>query len=78
MHSCCHITSLLQVVLPEGSKVTGVGAPFDVDVSHDKKFTYLDTAGRPVVIVHKRNVGREHNQPFSVDYTFESISLVRV
>jgi hypothetical protein len=31
--------------------------PFDgVDISWDKKFTYLDTQGRPVLVLRKSNV----------------------
>lgn len=31
--------------------------PFDgVDVSWDKKFTYLDTQGRPVIVLRKDNL----------------------
>lgn len=40
------------------------------------RFTYLDTTGRPVVVLHKKNVVPEHASKFSVDYSFSSTSLL--
>lgn len=54
-----------------------VEGPFDVESSREKKFTYLDTSGRPVVVLRKKNVSYEHNQPFVVEYSFLTLSLVR-
>ena len=71
-----HRLFFIQVVLPEGSTVVNVEAPFHAELSHDKKHTYLDTGGRPVVVLTKSNVALDHNQPFIVDYTFSSISMV--
>jgi len=52
--------------------------PFDVDSkSSDIHFTYLDTAGRPVHVITKNNVGPEHNQNFQVGYHFNSTSLLQ-
>jgi len=65
-----------QVVLPEGSTVTKVKAPFFVEESSDTKYTYLDTDGRPVVVIKKKNVVFEHNVVFVVEYTFSTIHLV--
>ena len=56
--------------------MVNVEAPFPAELSRDKKYTYLDTGGRPVVVLTKSNVALEHNQPFIVDYTFSSISMV--
>ena len=64
------------MVLPEGSTLKGVNIPFLVEQSSDTKYTYLDTSGRPVVVVSKNNVVFEHNVGFTVDYSFSTISLV--
>ena len=66
-----------QVVLPEGSTVKKVKAPFHVEESADTKYTYLDTDGRPVVVIRKKNVVFEHNVAFAVEYTFSAIHLVQ-
>ncbi len=64
-----HVDSLeVRVVLPEGaSRIVSV-LPFDVDKSADTKYTYLDTTGRPVVVLRKANVVPEHNVNLTVDY----------
>lgn len=65
-------------MLPEGSAVVGVEGAFTVgDTSVDRKFTYLDTSGRPVVVLRRRNLAFEQNLHFSVAYSFSTISLVR-
>lgn len=62
MTAGCHVTQL----------------PFDgVDQSWDKKFTYLDTAGRPVLVLKKSNVVPEHNKKFAVDYSFGFMGMIR-
>ncbi|KAK9053408.1 hypothetical protein SSX86_030042 [Deinandra increscens subsp. villosa] len=75
----------LKVVLPEGSKDISVSVPFAVKQSQETKFSHLDIAGRPTVIVEKVNVVSEHNQYFQVfllqpcwivHYKFSNISLL--
>lgn len=66
-----------RVVLPEGSGNIEYTLPFDLDVSWDKKFTYLDTRGRPVLVLRKSNLTPQHNRPFAVDYTFGATALMR-
>lgn len=63
-------------MLPEGSTVLNVDAPFLVERSNDTKYTYLDVEGRPVVVVKKSNVVFEHNIGFTVSYSFSQLSLV--
>jgi Ribophorin I len=67
----------LQVVLPEGSNIVGTDVPFAVEESFGKKYTYLDTTGRPVLYLRKSNVVEEHNQEFSVTYTFNFLHLLQ-
>ena len=59
----------LQVILPEGATDVTVDVPFQAEQSRTVRYTYLDSpvmGGRPVLILHKRNVVREHNVPFKV------------
>eukprot|EP01114_Cavostelium_apophysatum_P001422 TRINITY_DN1121_c0_g1_i1.p1 TRINITY_DN1121_c0_g1~~TRINITY_DN1121_c0_g1_i1.p1 ORF type:complete len:638 (+),score=160.45 TRINITY_DN1121_c0_g1_i1:103-1914(+) len=68
---------VVRVILPEGAKNIDVHTPFPIDEkSWATHFTYLDTSGRPVLILTKRNVVGEHNQYFQVTYNFSSTSLM--
>jgi hypothetical protein len=51
--------------------------PFDVDQSWDKKYTYLDTQGRPVLVLKRGLTLPVHNQPFAVDFQFGTLALLR-
>ena len=53
-----------------------MNTPFLVEQSSDKKYTYLDTGGRPVVVVTKSNIVFEHNIGFTVEYSFSRLNLV--
>lgn len=64
----------VKVILPEGAKVTKVSIPFDVEQRQDKHFTYLDTTGRTVVVLHKNHVVPEHNVFFQIEYQFSALS----
>eukprot|EP00817_Percolomonadidae_sp_ATCC50343_P004686 CAMPEP_0117421742 /NCGR_PEP_ID=MMETSP0758-20121206/2740_1 /TAXON_ID=63605 /ORGANISM="Percolomonas cosmopolitus, Strain AE-1 (ATCC 50343)" /LENGTH=391 /DNA_ID=CAMNT_0005203983 /DNA_START=526 /DNA_END=1697 /DNA_ORIENTATION=+ len=67
----------LEINVPEGAADIKTAIPFDVDsIEHDKLFTYLDVYGRPVVRITKKNaVIPEHNEIFSLTYSFSN-SLV--
>jgi len=57
----------MRVVLPEGATNIQYVAPFEIeDVSMDTRFTYLDTVGRPVLVLKKSNLCKYHNQYFQV------------
>jgi hypothetical protein len=60
---------VLQVILPEGSTDLAAAVPFPVAQSRDVRYTYLDTVGRPVLVLQKQNVVMEHNQHFQVAIT---------
>ena len=66
-----------RVVLPEGAARIEYTLPFKMDVSFDKKHTYLDTAGRPVLVLRASNLTPLHNRPFAVDYSFGAAALLR-
>ncbi|KAL0665237.1 hypothetical protein Bca4012_102075 [Brassica carinata] len=67
---------IVQVVLPEGSKDISVTTPFAVKQSHEIKYSHLDIAGRPVVVLEKNNVVPDHNQKIQVYYKFSNINLL--
>lgn len=59
----------MQVVLPEGASDIRPSTPFPMQTSGDgRKFSYLDTTGRPVLILRKTNLVPDHNKDFSVTY----------
>eukprot|EP01112_Ceratiomyxa_fruticulosa_P012202 TRINITY_DN3370_c0_g1_i1.p1 TRINITY_DN3370_c0_g1~~TRINITY_DN3370_c0_g1_i1.p1 ORF type:complete len:585 (+),score=115.06 TRINITY_DN3370_c0_g1_i1:127-1881(+) len=69
---------VVRVILPEGAKDIQVRTPFSVDKKGtDLIKTYLDTSGRPVVVVEKHNVFSEHNQFFQVEYRFSTLSMLQ-
>lgn len=59
----------LRVILPEGaSNIQVEFPPFEVDETEvTKTFSYLDTVGRPTIVIKKRNVSKYHYQQFSVN-----------
>lgn len=69
---------LVRVILPEGSSDIEFYTPFPVDSEgHELDFTYLDTTGRPVLVIRKSNVVPEHNQYFQVAYRFSQAGLLK-
>ncbi|CAF0790271.1 unnamed protein product [Didymodactylos carnosus] len=69
----------IRIVLPEGaSNIEFYPPSYDVQRLPDEKhYTYLDTSGRPVVVLQKKNVLFNHIQDFEVHYTFEKYLLFR-
>jgi len=69
---------VVRIIFPEGASDIQYRVPFDVDSQdHDKHFTYLDTVGRPVLILKKSNVVGAHNQYFQVTYSFSKFTMLR-
>lgn len=67
---------IVRVILPEGSSDIEYHTPFPVTfkgIAVHK--TYLDTKGRPVLVLEKENIVLEHNQYFQVSYRFSKLSL---
>merc|ERR1711915_882462 len=57
---------IVKVALPEGSKDPYASVPFSADQHREIKYSYLDTIGRNVVVLSKKNVVPEHNMFFQV------------
>nr|KAG5702235.1 hypothetical protein BaRGS_030590 [Batillaria attramentaria] len=70
--------AVVKVILPEGSKNIEVRTPFKVKREPDElHFTYLDTTGRPVVVMRKENLVEQHIQDFELHYTFQRMLLLQ-
>jgi len=66
------------VILPEFSSDIKWVTPFEIDSeSRNTHVTYLDTVGRPVLLLKKSNVVRLHDQPFQVVYRLSSVYLLQ-
>ncbi|UJR22106.1 hypothetical protein I4U23_025171 [Adineta vaga] len=68
----------VKIVLPEHARnIEFYPPPYDVQrLSDEKHYTYLDTVGRPVVVLTKRNMLFQHIQDFEIHYTFDKIMLL--
>ncbi|KAH9510178.1 proteasome regulatory particle base subunit [Bulinus truncatus] len=68
----------VKIILPEGSKNIEVKVPFEVQRKGDEThYTYLDTLGRPVVVLKKLNLVEQHIQDFELHYTFQKYLLLQ-
>lgn len=65
------------MVLPERASSISAKVPFPVNQTREVKQTYLDTTGRPVVVLHKTNLVPDHDVPFIVNYSFFQIMMLR-
>lgn len=65
----------VKVILPEGATNIKLNVPFKTESqSQTIRHTYLDSAmfGRPVMVIHKKNLVPQHNIPFTVTFDFDS------
>lgn len=68
----------LRIVLPEGAKNIGFQAPYKVQQEEDELLqTYLDTVGRPVVVVKASNLVEQYIQDFTLTYEFQTWMLLQ-
>lgn len=68
----------VRVILPEGAHEIQWQTPFDVDSEEYTEYkTYLDTTGRPTLILRKLNAVKQHAQLFQVSYRFAKASILR-
>eukprot|EP01118_Nematostelium_gracile_P010222 TRINITY_DN3502_c0_g1_i1.p1 TRINITY_DN3502_c0_g1~~TRINITY_DN3502_c0_g1_i1.p1 ORF type:complete len:461 (+),score=110.48 TRINITY_DN3502_c0_g1_i1:83-1465(+) len=65
----------VRVILPEGASNIKAIVPFPVEQKQGLHKTYLDTAGRPTLVLHKKNLAS--NPFFQVTYTFTQTSLLQ-
>lgn len=69
---------VLRVVLPEGSSDIKFDFIHEVDSEQvETTQLYLDTIGRPVLVIRKKNVVYEHGSEFLLSYSFSSIWMLQ-
>ena len=61
----------LSIALPEGAEDIKVDAPFKVNQERKWTYTYLDTTGRPTIVLTKMNVVDEYSGPILVHFLFK-------
>lgn len=67
-----------KIILPEGSDNVKMTTPYPmVRLPNTRHSTYLDTKGRPVISVTKRNLVENHIQDFELDYIFPRILMLQ-
>jgi len=68
---------ILKIALPEGASNIKFVAPFKVEEGERETHkTYLDTSGRPVVVIKKTNLVENHIQDFELRYNFSKMQLL--
>jgi len=68
----------VKIILPEMSKNIKLVTPYSVKRLPDETHkTYLDTFGRPVIVLEKENLVNSHIQTFTLYYEFERVNLLR-
>ncbi|KAL1923972.1 uncharacterized protein VTP21DRAFT_7007 [Calcarisporiella thermophila] len=73
-----HELVALNITLPEGARNIRVHLPFAVDKQlHTTRFTTLDTMGRTMVYLEKRNVVDEHARELQISYEYPTHLLLR-
>lgn len=68
----------VKIILPEGARDLQLNVPYEVQRGPDElHFTYLDTTGRPIVILHKNNLVENHIQEFELHYKFQRLLMLQ-
>lgn len=70
--------ALTRIVLPEGARNIEVSVPFNVDSMRTETVSsYLDSVGRPAVVIERANCSAAHNVPLYVEYSLSPIDSLR-
>lgn len=63
--------AVIRVILPEHSSNIEFVSPYSVERKpNEMHYTYLDTVGRPVVVINKKNAVENHIKDFQIKYKF--------
>ncbi|XP_015190824.1 PREDICTED: dolichyl-diphosphooligosaccharide--protein glycosyltransferase subunit 1 [Polistes dominula] len=69
---------VVKIILPEGSRNIKLTLPYPATRLPDGlHYTYLDTTGRPVISVTKKNLVENHIQNFKLKYTFPRLLMLQ-
>lgn len=70
--------ALVKIILPEGSSNFKLTLPYEVKRQpNEVYYSYLDTVGRPVIVLSKKNLVEAHIQTIEVRYTHKPIYLLQ-
>jgi oligosaccharyltransferase complex subunit alpha (ribophorin I) len=64
-----------QIIFPEGAKDLDIQFPFEGETSISRRYSYLDTIGRPIVQFNRWNMVQEHYGYFSAEYTYSLLEM---
>ncbi|KAI2809962.1 hypothetical protein RDWZM_002927 [Blomia tropicalis] len=68
----------VKIILPEGASNFKLNLPYDVKRQSDEVYySYLDTIGRPVIVLTKKNLVEWHIQQIEVRYTYKPLYLLQ-
>lgn len=68
----------VKIILPETSKNIKLVTPYTLKRHPDQLHkSYLDIAGRPVIVLEKENLVNQHIQPLTIYYEFDRVNLLR-
>lgn len=70
--------AVVNLILPEGASNIKFKLPYSVKREKDQVHkTYLDTFGRPKIVLRKSNLVEKHIQELQVEYTFNRLLLLQ-
>eukprot|EP01132_Coremiostelium_polycephalum_P005689 gene5689-7079_t len=67
---------VVKIVLPEGATDIKVSAPFAFTQTAEIRKTFLDTVGRPVIVLEASNIASENYQNFQLTYNLSPLSIL--
>uniref|UniRef100_A0A0C9RE18 Dolichyl-diphosphooligosaccharide--protein glycosyltransferase subunit 1 n=1 Tax=Fopius arisanus TaxID=64838 RepID=A0A0C9RE18_9HYME len=68
----------IKIILPEGVSNIEITTPYPVKrLPNEVHYTYLDTVGRPVIIMSSKNLVENHIANFNLKYSFSKITLLQ-
>jgi len=71
-------SATIKIILPEHSTNIEFTAPYQVDRKpNELHYTYLDTVGRPVIVVNLKNSAENHIKDFQLKYKFQKIMILQ-
>jgi oligosaccharyltransferase complex subunit alpha (ribophorin I) len=71
-------SATIRIILPEYCTDLKFTAPYNVDRQpNELHYTYLDTVGRPVVVVNLKNSAENHIKDFQLSYKFQKVMILK-
>ncbi|KAI9090801.1 Ribophorin I-domain-containing protein [Phlyctochytrium arcticum] len=68
----------IEIVLPEGAEGVNMHLPFPMDeVTESRSYSYLDTTGRPTIVLQKSLLTDEHAQNIVITFDFPKYRLLQ-